>query len=238
MENREDRHSNIKTLVREGRIKTESAGYVILGLIFLFFGPIVGFAAKSFGLGAILFCIGFFLFCIAVKIEKKAEHVSWTMEAMERAGYTKSTYSQNSFTICASCKTNNSESASCCKQCGRFIRIKCPKCGKSNENTAQCCEMCGTPLVSAKIETEKSNLGPALTPSSEVTVGVKKGGLTISNILSNDEKRLLEILLEDAALAEKNKDVERARVIYKGIIDQFPNSFEIPQVQQALRKLI
>jgi len=138
--------------------------------------------------------------------------------------------------ICNACGTENSDTATFCKNCGVTLEsMICPQCQKVNSKTANFCENCGMNLV----ESGNGNKGGASTPpnnqsprdSSKIWGLLIVGGLVFIIILllakpinQNNEANPLD---KTPTLINENtntpfvqpENVEKSSLLYKFLID-------------------
>ena len=142
--------SKLRTIGREVAGKSEGTIYIILGLIL--WGATLGgaialwVATEEPGGGACVGVAGFLgglvLLSVGAHEIRKAKHVAWTMEAIERVQA-----SDRERLKCRKCSMLNRPDALFCSACASRIRTPCPGCGRANEISARFCDSCGLGLT-------------------------------------------------------------------------------------------
>jgi len=139
----------LKTAGREISGRTKGAGVSFLGAFFSIAGLVIFFLTVEGSVKQQGMIIGFIILVIDVifsgtggYMRRKARHVAWTQEAIERERYT----SGKEFK-CPKCGTWNSRESNYCTKCSLPLRIKCIKCKTYNFRDDKFCAECGRPVV-------------------------------------------------------------------------------------------
>jgi len=132
--------STVKTIGREASQKALGTLLIILGVIALL-ASLIG--VEKFGPIGVF--VGLMLFLILAGTgeykRRKARHVAWTMEAIER----ERTLDGNQIK-CPRCGQWNAKEDNYCSNCSLPLKVKCTKCGNMVNRGTKFCSSCGSPL--------------------------------------------------------------------------------------------
>jgi uncharacterized paraquat-inducible protein A len=141
--NKPPKARTVKTLGREASQKAAGTLLIILGVIALLVSLI---GVEKFGPIGIF--VGLVLFLILAGIgeykRRKARHVAWTMEAIERERKLDGNQIK-----CTRCGQWNAKEDSYCSNCSLPLKVKCVKCGSFVHRGTKFCSSCGSPVEPA-----------------------------------------------------------------------------------------
>jgi predicted amidophosphoribosyltransferase len=144
--NKPPKAGTLKTFGRETSQKALGTLLIILGVIVLL-GSLIG--VKKFGPLGIF--VGLVLFLILVGTgeykRRKARHVAWTMEAIERERRLDGKQIK-----CPRSGHWNAQADNYCSDCSLPLKVKCVKCGSFVSRGTKFCSSCGSPVEKAAID--------------------------------------------------------------------------------------
>jgi membrane protease subunit (stomatin/prohibitin family) len=143
----------VKTLARSVGDKAHGIALIVIGNLIGLAGIAIGLviifqqgdSGAGFAVGFFGFVIGFGMSIIGAAKKAKADHVSWTREAIERQAKV-----DNKGLQCPSCKSVHERGAKFCAKCGRGLSGTCYHCGNPMDFDAEFCTNCGQSPAAAE----------------------------------------------------------------------------------------
>lgn len=148
------RPSTLKTFVREKEEKAEGCALQLVGGLLIALGVYLLYLSvasranqEAYGIcGFIAVVFGLAMAYFGAYHHRKAEHVVWTLEAIERAGVVhRGALPGASEYTCPNC--GHDEVGEFCGACGERVRTRCQQCGRRNSLASKFCSECGNPLA-------------------------------------------------------------------------------------------
>jgi len=139
--------SDMRTIGREAADKTTGCaltvigGLMVIGAITMLLYSATESDGNMMAVSGALWLIGLILAIRGYNRMQKAQHVSWTREAIERDRYTSAKEER-----CPRCRSWNSSEADYCSKCGLPLRLRCAACGQTSTVGSQFCSSCGRAL--------------------------------------------------------------------------------------------
>jgi len=151
-DSRHNKTSEVRTYARQVAGKANGIALMFVGVVLLVpcgSMTLVGLFAQVTGEdtpGLIVFTLGLVLaialIVIGNNIRRKAEHVAWTREALERDRFVRANPD-----VCPKCGHHNPTGSNFCSNCSSPLKVRqCPNCQATNVADAQFCGNCGTAI--------------------------------------------------------------------------------------------